>query len=668
MIRGFHPPQPVVRMFRYTPHRPDPRIAVQATLKSETKSANHVTGPLADVSTMTHSIKCPNCTAPIEFETGNAFAVRCPYCGMSTPIPEALREQSSARGTMRLSDADVAQIAALIGARRRMEAIQLIQRSANVDFKTASRVHDAMRTGDATALNLLMHGAEEDRAIVRVRSSSCLASLVIWGIGLAIVAVVLATGLPNLVNSAWLRSLASMAPVSVGERIETVVDAAVPPFLGLAFQDNVMLVENDSEQPDLVAVALDVQSSSSLLAYVDTAGSSVRWRSEVDAQSSFIVTDDAVYAATKSRLRAIDRASGATRWEALLNDEVSRTCDDCILASSMRIYVLSNDAEVQAFDVVSGRKIWSATLAKTAPRIAAWGDRLLVFDRDEDHQPYAAARVRVFDADGESSAGFHPQCDTAQTKNSAGGQEFARPDSAMYVDAAEDALYVWLGGFSSCVLKYALTDGTLLWSAQVDVRTEDARATQFLRSGGVLYIVGDQSILSVDATSGKTRVLYQLDEDHDGMVLHGESAGALILHTTKTRGTRRYELLAVDTQTGQLRWTMKFDEDGGPFTLENDFSGLLSNSEEESAWTTLVTPSSVHLLRIMSKPFRFIFEDVSPETGATAGRTEVPIEGDPLLLGPTLVGRRGETLWVHIDRGFVALDMAAKTIVARVTP
>ena len=108
---------------------------------------------------MTHSIKCPNCTAPIEFEAGEALAVRCPYCGMSTPIPEALRKKSQARNSVGLSDDAVARIVALIASGNSTDAIAVIQRSTNIDLESARRLHDAMKSGDAAALNMLLHTA-----------------------------------------------------------------------------------------------------------------------------------------------------------------------------------------------------------------------------------------------------------------------------------------------------------------------------------------------------------------------------------------------------------------------------------------------------------------------------------------------------------------------------
>lgn len=616
---------------------------------------------------MTHSIKCPNCTAPIEFETGDALAVRCPYCGMSTPIPEALRKQSQARNAVGLSDDAVARIVALIASGNSADAIALIRRSTGIDLESARRLHDAMKNGDAAALSTLLNGQSSAGTVVIVRRRSCLGSLIVWGIVLAVVGTILATAVPGIVGLAWLRQFVGLVPPAVSERVDSVVQAAIPPFAGLVFQQNAKRTDDDSRQ-DVVTIALEPSTSKSLLVYLDVLSNTVRWRSEVDAQSTFVTTDDAVYVATKSRLRAIDRASGATRWEAPLSDEVSSACDACVLTAPTRIFVLSSDAEVQAFDAADGRKSWSVTLSKIQPRIASWGDKLVVIDRDEDFEPHAAAQVRIFDAAGESSTQFHLTCETPQTKNSAGGQEHADPDSAIHINTDEGALYAWFGGFSSCIQKYSLADGALVWSAQVDAREEDGRATQFLHSGDTLYVAGDESILTADVVSGKTRILHTLDEDHDGMYLYGESAGALVVHTIKTRGTRRYELQAIDMQTGQQRWTTQFEEDGGPFTLDADYSGLLSNSEEEVAWTVVVTPSAVRLLRIASKPFRFIFEDIDGASGVAGGRVEAPLAGDPLLLGPALVGRRGDELWVHVDRGFVVLDLNAKKSIRRIAP
>lgn len=613
---------------------------------------------------MSHTFPCPNCTAPLTIEEQSALAVKCPYCGMSAPIPESLRTTTTGTAPKGMSDALVAQVAAAIAAGRRMEAIKLIHSATGVGLAAAEQIYTAMSTGDAATLDRFLSGAAISGPKIVVRRTSCLGTLVIWLLIFVIGAgVFLWQG-----GSAAVRLLRSVLPSAVGERVEQAAGVIAPPYAGLIFQQNAVLVNSDRKQPDVVGIAYRPSDNKHFLVYVDVISNTLAWRSEADPQSTFAVGSDAVVVATKSRLRAIDRASGATRWETSLSDEIANACDECLFVSGGVAFALTNDAIVQAFDVSDGRKLWSQTLSPVTPRITMWKDKVVVIDRDEGNEPGIDARVRVIDAAGDVGAEFRPSCETPRTKNSTGGRESADADSALFVDADADALFAWYGGFSSCVQKYSLVDGALAWEAQVDARAEDIRGTQLLKLADRLLLVGDESVLSIDPSTGKTVVAYRIDEDHDGLYAFGAVDDALVVATTKTRGTRKDELAAIDLASGAVRWTRQFDEDGGSFTQQRSYSGLLSDNAEESAWTVHVDASGVHLLRIMSKPFRYAFETLDVTTGVAGQRREAPVAGDPLLLGPALLDWRGSIAWVHVDDAIVALDIAAGSVAAKIGP
>ena len=614
---------------------------------------------------MTHTFKCPNCTAPLEVEESNVLAVRCNYCGMSAPIPEALRRRTiSRRG---FSDAAVAQIAK----GRDAEAIALIRRAVGVGHAEATALLVAMKTGDAAQLDHLLSSLQQYAASgVAARTSQPTGCPTVMFM-LASIGVATVIALYSL-DIDLVKMVTDKLPSTISKRIESAADTAAqvisPPFADLSFQRNAVLAPNDDgQQPDVLGIASSSKDGKSLLVYIDTISNAVRWRSEADGQSRFIVTNDVIYVAAKSRLRALDRASGAAIWETSLSDEVNVSCDACIYATATRIFVLSNDAELQAFDTASGRKVWSERLSTITPRIALWKNRIVVIDRDEAASP-AAAQVRVFGDDGTNSSRFSLNCTTPRTENSGGGEQLAEPYDALWVDTEAGALYAWYGGFSSCVQKYSLTSGTLQWSAQSDAEAEDNDETQFLRSGNTIIIAGNRTVLSVNALAGTTKVLHTVDKDHDELYVYGEADGALLVRVTKTRGTRRQELEAIDAATGLIRWTMPIEENGGPFDDRSGYTGLLSNSEAQTAWTAHVSNSGAHLLRITSKPFRFVFEDIDMVSGVTRGKIEAPVAGRPLLLGPVLIGWSGDVAWVQQSSSYVALDVAAKKIVAQINP
>lgn len=640
-----------------------------------------------------HTFKCPHCTAPLNIDDTDArLAIKCEHCGMSAPVPRAFREKQGVGGRVSdpsggLSDAVVGQVAALLARGQAIEAIKLVRQSTGLGLKESKDMVDALKDGDADRLNVLLQDLQSGRVYVSRSTSGSTSSTVVIntsgaaraaggaaGAGCGAVVIVMislvvagALFVTAAVRNNWFANVENAIPVALGTAVNRVSKAVVPPFAGLNLRDEAKLVSiDDKPQPDILALAYEPMSSKTYVAYLDIVSNTVRWRAEAETDTKFEAAGDTVYAASKSRLSALDRTTGAVRWEASLTDKVAASCDDCLQPASERVYVLSNDSELQAFDTASGRKMWSKRLAVVTPRIEAWDGAVVAIDRNDEANSLPA-QVRVFDADGEQRVQFNLTCDIPRTESGGGGNMTAQPYDTIWVDQDEGALYAWFGGFSSCVQKRNLSTGGLVWSAGFDTAAQ-GRNGRFIKAGNRIVVVGDKSVIGIDAETGAGKVLLDAGDDFRELYPIGAQGDVAIVRALKARGTARFEIWGIDLVTGERRWALPFDEEGGPFDFPDGFSGLLTKNDKRQAWVAHLTPAGLRIVRLATDPFRFRVETVNPADGVSGGMTDVPITGDYTIISPDLLGWRGDVAWIHLSGDYNALDVAAKKIVYETSP
>lgn len=97
---------------------------------------------------MAQNFNCPNCGAPLDYSGGSAPTIRCPFCNNSVIVPEELRDHSAGTdGSAMLQPGKLRDIAELVRAGNKIEAIKLYRATFNVGLKDAKDAVEALAAG-----------------------------------------------------------------------------------------------------------------------------------------------------------------------------------------------------------------------------------------------------------------------------------------------------------------------------------------------------------------------------------------------------------------------------------------------------------------------------------------------------------------------------------------
>jgi outer membrane protein assembly factor BamB len=95
------------------------------------------------------------------------------------------------------------------------------------------------------------------------------------------------------------------------------------------------------------------------------------WRREIDAHSSPIVRDDTVFIASRGSIRALDAASGADRWTAPIDSDITAP----LVWDSGWLFVVAKPGTVIALRASDGREIWRRSLGSESEHPPAPGGK-----------------------------------------------------------------------------------------------------------------------------------------------------------------------------------------------------------------------------------------------------------------------------------------------------
>jgi outer membrane protein assembly factor BamB len=372
-----------------------------------------------------------------------------------------------------------------------------------------------------------------------------------------------------------------------------------------------------------------------------------------------------VYLANKTRLIAIDRATGSTRWETSLSDEITNVCEECLRPVADKIIALTKDDTLQGFDAKTGKRIWSKQLANVLPRFLVWGDKVVAIDRHEktDGLP---AQATVLNANGDVLTNFDITCKLDGERNPV----YSQPYDAMKLDEAAGALYTWYGTFDGCAQKWDLTTGKAVWTMTIrDASPPEYDDSNFLLRGDKVIMGGKDQVFVLDANTGAATNLVPKSDGYDRVRPIGEQDGVLVVRALRTRGTQRYELWGVEISTGNKLWDVKFGE-GGPMRGEGpDYaSGFIGKDKDDVAWAAQLTPASVVVLRNTGKPqFQLSVETLSIKDGTSQGQKTIPLNVSASFYSvPAVLGWHGDVVWLHLDNSYLGVDVRKAEIVAKV--
>lgn len=599
-----------------------------------------------------HTFACPRCAAPINIDTNSAaLAVKCAHCGISAPVPAAFRP------TSKLSDDVMSEVNTLLRDKRAIDAIKLVRARTGLGLKEAKDFVEALESGDIDQLNTLWsaHGQEPQVATVVVtgrrqnvaRGGGCGVTAMI----LVMIAIPLtfAAVMSGAVNSA----LTALQPAATRIANDLGVDVPLPKPRPPAYSpsgDSQILFTEAEPSPLLLSVGTKIENGrgTRALALEDPKIGSTRWTAAGDDILEARIDAQGIIVAAKRRLRMIDPASGETRWEALLSDELAPSCVACLVLTEKRVFALSADDELQAFDRADGRKLNAIAVPRAHNRLHVLADGVVVVHRASTDKNQSV--VATVYAGGESETKqIQLSCDEAPSDSGA--------DIPVIVDAQQRALFVWLSHRTTCIARFDLSSGARTWMSQVDVTATPNfyRASALISDGGVLYGLSDQAILRLRSDGGAALTPIAFDPEYSPMRVFGQRNGALIASVQRLRGTPRTELWAIDVETGARLWALPLD-DGSP--MDNDrFFGLINKDDSRYGWAAQLTPEGVRLLRVKAGGgFKISLETLNTRSGVSSGEMSQEFASKTILLKPALLAWRADSIWLYSGGEHIGLD------------
>lgn len=413
----------------------------------------------------------------------------------------------------------------------------------------------------------------------------------------------------------------------------------------------------DSSHPDAIVTTYDYAKDTRFLSYFDGTTRSLRWQTDPLGDDSYRVAmaenDDRIFVALKTGVMAMDRLTGEMAWQASISDEVPYSCaSDCIVVVGQRVVVLASDGGLYGLDAPSGRTVWSSRLNSSPDRLYAIGNRVAVFDnRDGD-----AVLVMVDPVDGAEVQTLRPQC-TDPESGFTGDPVLNAP---ILVPPDQKSLVILFGFFSSCVQRWDVATGSMLWNASMgDISFSSGFGPRSMLASESIYVASDQQLLDVDLADGKWRSLIA-DPDYEFVPL-AETDGILITRAKRTRGTTRFELWGVDTETGRRVWQHPF-AGSEPLDEPDRMAGLID--EGDSAWTAHLTPAGLAVVQAMAQPHQLTVEMLNPRTGASGGTVAIPLSGinGDLYGVPEVLGWNRDQLWLILDGRMYVVNLNSSNL------
>ncbi len=598
-----------------------------------------------------NSLNCPNCGAPLEFPQAQ-WATRCNFCGSHIARSEEAITADEHERILRTSMIDGRVID-----RDSSESGSISGHSYVIKFRNGQPVVlEARESPKRDSVSAVMPTVTVSVPTQTASSGgvSCLVTL----IALCIIAAGLGAIFLNNPQTGQMLQLilagdfdgALTAMPSVGRMIRVGSSAALAP--------------SNSSEPEIVALTMQFSMDGDTQEYrlVDVGGDgfALRWQSpelgEAVYSAPILAGDERVYTLVADRLMALSRSDGSVVWEARLADVVSlNTCVDCVRLEGERIFTLSDDGTLEAFDAHDGRSLWSFRANDDSLRgLYVLDGRPAFVDQDENSH----GLLRLFDpASGEMQT-VQPMC-------SAGSNEdYLSWTTALYVAPDGESFYALYDSFEKCVQRWDAKTLESLWSSMAPAAAFFGASP--LVTEDAFYYNGDHTMIALDAATGDVRTLLT-DEDY-GFAPLTVVGDRLLVRATRERGSKRFEIWAVDIAGGDgADWTFDLGENG-PLDPPDASHSIIT--AHQSVWTWHVISGDlalVHFYRSENDTAHAIrLETIDVKTGKSLSTREIPLKlSTSILSAPAFRLWQGDVLWMSMEGTLMGLDVTAGEITYR---
>jgi outer membrane protein assembly factor BamB len=227
-------------------------------------------------------------------------------------------------------------------------------------------------------------------------------------------------------------------------------------------------------------------------------------------------------------------------------------------------------------------------------------------------------------------------------------------DTGLVFDQPNNALFLVYDSSYGCVQRLDLATGQISWSSSTqDNFNFEPEGFQGFITDSSLYFSNGSNLLVVNKSSGEMKVLLT-NPDYDLLPL-AANGQQLILRARRTRGTERFLLLGVDSNSGNLAWQVDM-LGAAPIDPPNELSGLIDDTS--TGWTWKLLPTGLVVLKFQAKPNQLVMETFNPANGTSQGQQTIAlnrVSGDFYSI-PKVIGWEGSVAYLSIESNIYALD------------
>ncbi len=633
---------------------------------------------------MPTSLNCPACGAPLEYDGLNP-TIRCKFCGNISIMPASLQNK-----TATVSSAALDEVRRLAAGGNLVEAIKKYRQIYNVGLAQAKEAVEALQAGrmvtpsaaGARSPEELTHTLEEVQQLLaqgkKIEAVKVYREHFDVGLERAKYAVdQIEAGQTAFPEAGF---TAAMSKQAVQEQMQSRSKkgskagcaAAILGVLVVIFGIGAMIlflpggplsqrafvngavteVNSASAQPDFAALLYNPDKDIRYIGLVNGASGKLTWRSASLSGDGFadaiVPGTDLVYVANGNELLAYKKSDGSNAWQTQMPDSLNSS-DSSILFTGSVLITTTQDQSVQAFNANTGAQVWSRRLIGYDRVLRLFGASLVLVESDES---YNYSLLFLDAATGSEQAKITPSC-------SYNDYDFTplKPDSGLVYDPTANALYLIMDYSYSCVQRYDLYTGSLVWSTASDTSlTFNPEGMKALQIDAAVYFDAYNGLYRLDKASGSLGVLLA-NEDYDFLPM-AVSGSDLLVRARRSRGSESFEIWMVDASTGARKWQVNL-QGAKPIDPPNEMAGLIDKNDTGFTWT--LQPEGLKVLTFEGQPHQVSVETYDLSNGNSLGQQVLPLKtlsGDFYEI-PQVIGWHGATAYMVIDTNIYSLDLGA---------
>ncbi len=445
---------------------------------------------------------------------------------------------------------------------------------------------------------------------------------------------------------------ATLMPSLLGSGLNA---SSLIPSTPLQVETPVLLLNNGSANPNVIAVTYSVDGDSNSLSRLDMVSHKALWSALTQKDSLEIddlwAGDTLVYVFMQDHLVALQLTDGTQAWEASLPDKLPGACTTCVVIQNGQVVVLTADGSLGAYDALTGHETWEKHFDTTGYSLFNLGNAVGL-----TYSVTQGSALGLFDATtGTEVTHLEPTCDAnGETDNMSN-------DSNLIFDPASQPtkVYILYGLFNACVQRWDLSSGTLDWAyVEQDQNLDDSSDTPALLANDELYYVQGNELRTLDAATGKISKTLENTSDYSLVPLLA-SGQDLIVRATRTQGSTRYELWGYDLISGKNLWKRPL-LNSSPIDPPDALVGLIDT--DSSGWTYQMTPGGLWLITFQTQPNQVTLAQMALDTGELSNQQILPLGLDATTDSyevPTRVPSPGLAAWFAFEDRIYALDLTS---------